>query len=136
MPTKVVNIHKEKASKYIGRSRTEEMHFGNPLYVSKGNGKSTLGVLEMPNLYECLKAFNDWLDGTAHQDVEPKRREWILDNLETLRNEIIGCFCKPKGCHGDIYRVRLGELTLEEVLGPLRPKLVPALEESSQIGLF
>lgn len=134
MPTKVVNIHQEKASKYIGRSRTEEMHFGNPFFVSKG--KATLGVLEMPNLYECLKAFNDWLEGTAYQEIEPKRRQWILDNLETLRNETIGCFCKPKGCHGDIYRVRLGEMTLEEVLGPLRPRATPVVEEASQLGLF
>jgi hypothetical protein len=134
MPTKVVNIHQEKCSKYIGRSRTEEMHFGNPFFTKKG--KATLGVLEMPNLYECLKAFNDWLEGTAHQDIEPKRRQWILDNLETLRNETIGCFCKPKGCHGDIYRVRLGEMTLEEVLGPLRPRAAPVVEEASQLGLF
>lgn len=132
MPTKVVNTYKEKYSIFIGRSRTEELHFGNPIYV--GKGKTTIGKVEVANLYECLKAFNDWLDGTAHQDVEPKRRQWILDKLETLRNETIGCFCKPKGCHGDIYRVRLGELTLEEVLGPLRPK--PVIEESSQIGLF
>lgn len=112
--TLVVNTHKDKYSKYIGRSKTDLMHFGNPFYVS--TKKTELGKVAVANLKECLLAFNDWLDGTKHQDVEPERRLWILENLEMLRGQTLGCFCKPKPCHGDIYLVKLGEKTLEEVM--------------------
>ncbi|KPC16876.1 Uncharacterized protein AC499_1037 [Pseudomonas amygdali pv. lachrymans] len=37
-------------------------------------------------------------------------------------------------CHGDIYRVLLGEITLEEVLDPIRPK--PKAPEPDQVCLF
>jgi hypothetical protein len=112
------------------------MHFGNPFYVS--NKKTKLGKVEVANLRDCLLAFNDWLDGTAHQDVEPERRQWILDNLELLRGETIGCFCKPKPCHGDIYRGKLGEITLEEVMAffdePKAP--TPQTPRDAQFDLF
>lgn len=41
-------------------------------------------------------------------DVIQKYREWIqtqpalLKDLPSLRGKILGCFCKPKMCHGDI----------------------------------
>lgn len=121
--TLVVNQHKSKFSKYIGRDSRNAMHFGNPFFVT--NKKTKLGKVETANLRECLLAFNDWLDGTRFQDVEPERRQWVLDNLEQLRGETLGCFCKPKACHGDIYRVKLGEMTLEEALPPLEPQAEP-----------
>ncbi|MBI6882822.1 DUF4326 domain-containing protein [Pseudomonas putida] len=128
--TRVVNTHKEKCSRYIGRSKTDEMHFGNPFFVS--TKKTKLGKVEVASLRECLLAFNDWLDGTRYTDVEPERRAWILENLEQLRGQTLGCFCKPKPCHGDIYRVKLGEITLEEVMAAFDE---PA-KEDSQISLF
>ncbi len=135
--TKVVNLRKEKYSKYIGR-KDEPMHYGNPFSI----GKSNLAKMVMPNRYEALLAFYDWLKGTRFQDVEPGRRSWILENLESLRGCTLGCFCKPLGCHGDIYRVLLGELTLDEVLTPepVQPATqkspAPKSTDDTQMGLF
>src|SRR5690606_5490453 len=110
--TRVVNLRKESYSVYIGRKNVD-FHYGNPFAISR----SDLSKLTMPSREEALLAFHDWLRGTRFQDVEPTRRAWILQNLEALRGQAIGCFCKPLSCHGDIYRVLLGELTLEEAMG-------------------
>lgn len=128
--TLVVNSYKSKYSIYIGRDKNDPMHFGNPFFVS--NKKTKLGKVEVANLRECLLAFYDWLKGTRYQDVEPERRQWILDNLDKLKDQTLGCFCKPKACHGDIYLVLLGEKTLEEVLPPPEPQR----EQIPQFDLF
>lgn len=112
--TTVVNIRKEKCDIYIGRSKGAEMHYGNPFAISQ----SSVAKAKASSLKEALMCFHEWVAGSAHQEVEPERREWVVRNIETLRGKKIGCFCKPKACHGDIYRVVLGEITLDEALSP------------------
>lgn len=111
--TKVVNLRKDKYSVYIGR-QDKPMHYGNPFSI----GKSSFSTLVMEKRGDAMRAFFDWLDGTRFQEVEPQRREWILNNLEPLRGQTLGCFCKPNSCHGDVYRIFLGELTFDEVFSP------------------
>src|SRR5262245_17461163 len=112
--TRVVNIHKEPCTVYIGRKRFG-MHYGNIAAMKEG----TLATLQFGTRREALMAFHAWLAGTAHLDIEPERREWILANLEGLRGESLGCTCKPQACHGDVYRVLLGEISLEEAIPPV-----------------
>jgi len=75
--TKVVNLYKEKYTTYIGRPSK----WGNPFEIGK--------------------------DGTREQVLQ-KYKQYILkkpellEMLPQLKNEILGCFCKPKACHGDI----------------------------------
>jgi hypothetical protein len=47
-------------------------------------------------------------DGTREQ-VIAKYREWIMDDAvmlravrEKLRGKVLGCWCAPKACHGDV----------------------------------
>ena len=46
-------------------------------------------------------------DGTREEVIE-KYREWLmtqqdlLDSLHELKGQRLGCWCKPKNCHGDI----------------------------------
>lgn len=53
-------------------------------------------------------------DGTR-SDVIKKYRYWIseqpdlLKQLEKLRGKVLGCFCKPKACHGDVLVDLLNE---------------------------
>lgn len=87
---------------YIGRKR-EGMHFGNPFSARP----MSLAEVKVGSREESIDAFRDWLDGQAHQEVEPERRKWILDNMWRLKGKTLVCFCHPKDCHGDVYRVRL-----------------------------
>ena len=75
--TKVVHCKKEKYDVYIGRPSK----WGNPYNIGK--------------------------DGTRKEVIE-KYRKYILSNKELLNSlhelegQILGCWCSPKSCHGDI----------------------------------
>jgi hypothetical protein len=74
------------------------MHYGNPF--SHLNAKGTTKVKSRD---EAILCFQLWIDGTGFQDVEPERRQWILDNLKELKGKVLGCYCHPLSCHGEIY---------------------------------
>ncbi len=75
--TKVVNCKKAKYDIYIGRPSK----WGNPFKIGK--------------------------DGTRKQVIE-KYQHWflkqprLLKNLSELEGKVLGCWCKPKSCHGDV----------------------------------
>lgn len=80
MPTRrttVVHCKKVVCDVYIGRPSK----WGNPFSVGK--------------------------DGTR-EEVIGKYREWVvtqphlMDSLESLRGKVLGCWCKPLACHGDV----------------------------------
>lgn len=81
-PTRVVNLYKEPYDVYIGRAGKGQSGFwGNPFKVGP--------------------------DGTL-DEVLDKFRVYVLESpelmsrLHELRGKRLGCFCKPKRCHGDI----------------------------------
>ncbi|MBD3227650.1 MAG: DUF4326 domain-containing protein [Candidatus Lokiarchaeota archaeon] len=93
--TKVVHCKKEPYDIYIGRGRCP-----NTGIVSIWGNPFSIGV-----------------DGTRDEVCE-KYKQWILEHpkyvarLYTLKGKVLGCWCKPKRCHGDI----LVEL-IESLLG-------------------
>ena len=101
--TRVVNLRKEPYDVYIGRAgRGEDGYFGNPCVIGKEcyvcgrvhtDGGSTL---------ECFQAY--FLVRLA-SDVH------FYQAVERLRGQTLGCFCKPKPCHGDVIKQYLnGEI--------------------------
>jgi len=98
MPTRVVHIRKEKCDVYIGR-KDVGMHFGNPFTHLEHTCTKTERVTSRE---EAISEFERWIMGTKHESLEPERRQWILNNLYTLKDKIIGCYCHPKSCHGDV----------------------------------
>lgn len=92
------NTHKDAI--YIGRPKggQNNQHYGNPFtHLVNTTAKVVLG-----NREEAVKAFEQWILGTGYQNIEPERRQWILDNLDKLKGKDLVCFCAPKQCHGDI----------------------------------
>jgi len=75
--TKVVHCKKEHYDVYIGRPSK----WGNPFLIGK--------------------------DGTREEVIE-KYRKWIvnqpylMNSLHELKGKILGCWCKPESCHGDV----------------------------------
>lgn len=50
---------------------------------------------------------NPFKDGTRKQVIEQYRKyilsnKELLDSLDELEGKVLGCWCKPKSCHGDI----------------------------------
>jgi hypothetical protein len=77
MKCTVVHYKKERYDVYIGRPSK----WGNPYSIGK--------------------------DGTRKEVIE-KYRKYLLSNkallndLYELEGKVLGCWCKPKACHGDV----------------------------------
>lgn len=86
MKTKVVNLYKEDYDVYIGRAgKGKSGYFGNPTRLKPGEERGS--ALENYKKYFYKRIEND-----------PKFKEEVLK----LKGKTLGCFCKPKPCHGDI----------------------------------
>lgn len=77
--TRVVNLHKEAYDVYIGRGSK----WGNPFRIGP--------------------------DGTREQVIALYRayilnREGLLTDLPELQGKVLGCYCKPDACHGDVLK--------------------------------
>lgn len=100
----IINIHHGRKPGlnvlFIGRPKTGgKRHFGNPFTHLKG---PTLACCQVGSRDESVDAYRDWINGTKFQEVEPERRQWILDNLDQVRNaDAVACFCAPLRCHGE-----------------------------------
>lgn len=78
---KVVNLNKDSYTIYIGRPSI----YGNPFIVGK-HGKRG----------ECIQLFENWF----YSDAGKECREAVKNNI--TKDSVLGCFCKPKNCHGDV----------------------------------
>ena len=80
--TTVVNITKTKRYDfYIGRGSP----FGNPFDYMK------LGITRT----ECIEMYRTWFYKKLN---DPVFRDRVLE----LKGKVLGCFCKPDACHGDV----------------------------------
>jgi len=95
--TEVVHCKRCKYDIYIGRKKSK-YHFGNPFEIGKDGSRK-----------DVIKKFRLWITKKAYHDIEPQRRDWIIDNMHTLKGRILGCWCSPQECHGDVYVELLGE---------------------------
>ena len=58
---------------------TNGMHFGNPFSHTNYQGVQKV----MPSVKEAVIAFEQWLRGENYQDIEPERRQWIIDQINS-----------------------------------------------------
>lgn len=95
--TRVVHLKREPFDVNIGRL-PGDCHYGNPFSDKQG----TLAEIVVPTREEAIKCFREWLEGDRWGHVSPARRVWILDSLPHIKGKVLGCWCKPKPCHGDV----------------------------------
>ena len=82
--TRVVHCKKNKYDVYIGRPSI----WGNP-YSSK---QGTLAEYLVKDKSEALKKYELYLESS------PK----LLNELKNLKGKVLGCWCYPNSCHGDV----------------------------------
>lgn len=86
MKTNVVNIRTDKYEVYIGRAgKGKDGYFGNPFHLEDEEDRERILVL-----------YKDYFNIRIEEDEEFKNK------VEGLKGKTLGCFCKPKLCHGDI----------------------------------
>ena len=81
MKTRVVNLKKEPYDVYIGRGSP----FGNPFVVGLHISREVAITKFKQYFYDKLET--DWQ---------------FRNNVIMLTGKILGCFCKPLACHGDV----------------------------------
>lgn len=78
---KVVHCKKEKYDIYIGRPSK----WGNPYSVGSDGTRN-----------EVISKYEAYL-------MSPNQRH-LIECLPELKDKILGCWCAPKACHGDILK--------------------------------
>ena len=87
MKTKVVNKKTSSFDVYIGR----RSKWGNPFRMKSENQRG-----------EVIEKYEDYA-----------RQKFSKDELAVLVGKRLGCFCKPRKCHGDILVKLIEEYGLE-----------------------
>lgn len=102
---KVVHLNKEPYDVYIGRYNDSNIgKWGNP-YTHHAD-KDTLAKYVVATRKESINAYRYWLlygDGRH-----------LLDDIHELKGKTLGCFCKPKSCHGDVLKELVDKLEENE----------------------
>lgn len=80
----VVHCKKEKYDVYIGRPSK----WGNPYSHKEG----TLAKYKVNTREEAIQKYREYI--LNNQD--------LLKDLHELKGKILGCWCKPLSCHGDV----------------------------------
>lgn len=86
--TEVVNKRDRLYDVYIGRGSI----WGNPFTV------------EQFGRDECIEKYEQYIRDKLQNNPE------LWQELQKLEGKVLGCFCKPKRCHGDILVKILEEI--------------------------
>ena len=77
MVCKVVNVRKEKCDVYIGRGSK----WGNEFVIGRDGDRE-----------EVIGKYKEWI----------LKNDYLLSCLGELKDKVLGCYCKPLACHGDV----------------------------------
>ena len=75
--TRVVHCRKARFAIYIGRPSK----WGNPFVIGRDGTRE-----------EVILKYRVWI----------AKQKKLLESLPELEGKILGCWCKPKPCHGDV----------------------------------
>lgn len=94
----VVHCKRKRFDVYIGRPSK----WGNPFtHLSGGEGNSTpyrhsrrgsLAKVVVANREEAIRHYREWIV------TQPE----LMAALPELRGKVLGCWCAPLACHGDV----------------------------------
>lgn len=96
--TRVVNLFQEDYDVYIGRKGFGmDGYFGNPFRLNKDGTRM-----------EILDKYRKYFNNRINSDQE------FAQKIKDLKGLVLGCFCKPRPCHGDIVVAYLNRIATDE----------------------
>lgn len=96
--TSVVNLKNEKYDIFIGRPSK----WGNPY----SHLDDTRAEFKVATRDEAINKYREWI----------LKQPELMDALHELDGKVLGCYCRPKRCHGDILVELLSQRNLEAFL--------------------
>jgi len=81
--SKVVNLKTSAYDVFIGRPSK----WGNPF----SHRENTIAEFKVSSREEAISKHREWI----------KTQPELMDSLHELKDKTLGCYCKPKKCHGD-----------------------------------
>jgi hypothetical protein len=101
--TTIVNLYKSKYDVYIGRrGKGNDGYFGNPVIIGR---KCPVCSKIHDDGGATLPCYEQYVRSRINTDPEFRSR------VKALKGKTLGCFCKPKPCHGDILKKIIYDLT-------------------------
>ena len=85
---RVVHCKKDKFDVYIGRPSK----WGNPFIIGRDGDRN-----------EVVRKYETYI--RANQN--------LMNSLHELKDKILGCYCSPKACHGDVLIKLVEEMSNE-----------------------
>ena len=77
--------------------------FGNPFIMGEdGNRKKVIK--------EYAEWLREWVEDGEELTIGDVSNKWIIEHLYLLKDKILGCWCTPLPCHGDIIIKYLEDL--------------------------
>lgn len=86
---KVVHCKKDKFDVYIGRPGP----WGNPFSHLVGKGDVLVDSRE--DAIQCYEAY-------IRDTLSSNESEQLKSDLKLISGKVLGCWCSPKSCHGDV----------------------------------
>lgn len=80
MKTTVVHCKRSRFDVYVGRPSK----WGNPFPLARGASNEARA--------KAVVQYDEWLRAQPH----------LMASLHELRGKVLGCWCAPKACHGDV----------------------------------
>ena len=92
---KVVNLSRNRYTVYIGRAgKGLDGYFGNPIRI---NHKCPICNATHLDRGSTLPCYETYLRQRLEGSMAFRIRFMALEN-----SDVLGCFCKPDACHGDV----------------------------------
>lgn len=88
--TRVVNLRRDAYDIYIGRGS----RWGNPYTHLPLSG--TKAEFQVASREEAVEKYLEWFIDCLHT-VKDFKEETLK-----LKGKVLGCYCKPESCHGDL----------------------------------
>lgn len=84
MPDLVAHVRERRHDVYIGRPSK----WGNPFSHRTG----TLARFMSASRSDAIERYEEWIREQPH----------LMASLPELRGKVLGCWCRPRRCHGDV----------------------------------
>jgi len=91
---------KNPQNEYIGRSGV--VFINNERFPKKTSQWANPFTVKKEGRDKCLELYEAW--------VREKIKKEGIEDIKKLKNKVLGCWCKPEKCHGDILIKILNEI--------------------------